>query len=207
MTDSGKNGWGITKINIEQDNVVTQVFGLASGSISTQTIQLVSGKNARVRVEVIGSSTQEVGFKMTDPNGAVHCSRVPGYTFASDMIFCEFCAGCGGTLSTQISYTLSSKLTSGKGAQATDLGYNGTVLGIVQNGEIIEVGSNFTSRSSQGPINLNLKVGSTIQLVAVTVPSSSDTEDMGYTFTRNSVPIIERNEKKPNAGLTSGQII
>lgn len=60
-------------------------------------------------------------------------------------------------------------------------GYEGTVLGFLQNGNLLSVGSDYTQQvSSYGPINVQWVVGMTVQVLVLNVSATNDTSKQGF---------------------------
>ena len=96
---------------------------------------------------------------MKAPNGTIIHQRYTGTAFDSTKIFATFCPafGCQSILTLFIFMS-----------DAYSDGWEGTILGVKQNGTIVKTfGNNFTSGSTSGPVQITIIPSLETQIIVV----------------------------------------
>lgn len=100
----------------------------------TNTISVVSGIPVSVTIAIKGTGVMFMGLRIIDSNQNTVCERNPGYHTPQGFSICQFCPGCGGVITTKMTYKLKSKIVD---SSNNSLGYNGIIMGFTFNGKII----------------------------------------------------------------------
>ena len=162
MTDSNADGWNGNVLGVKQNNAVVGTFGssfTSAGSSGPVSITVSSELETLIVVTEFGSAQSELGFIVRFPNGTVIHERTSGVGFAQDDILFSFCPS--ETCLNRSYSTLTIAMTD----SGSD-GWNGNILGIRQNNEVMGTfGSTFTSGSSAAPLFITVKANSAAQIM------------------------------------------
>ena len=162
MTDSFGDGWNGNALALRQNSSIVGIFGdlfTAGTSSGPLSINVFGDLSTDILVISFGTKTNEVGFVVKAPNGTVIHQRVAGTVFTSTTVFKTFCpmGGCAELSGFNVTITMTDSFGDG---------WEGTVLGIKQNGALVGTfGSAFTSGYSSGPVYITLQTGIEAQIV------------------------------------------